>query len=73
MVIICVYDKINGYRHRKISYDYYLRVAHSSMIIEAWIIPGSMCPDDQLGEPVRRFDETFSAVAVVMEAFFPGK
>jgi hypothetical protein len=32
-----------------------------------------MCPDNQLKEPVKRFEETFSAETVLMEAFFPGK
>jgi hypothetical protein len=32
-----------------------------------------MCPDNQLKEPVRRYEDTFSAETVVMATFFPGK
>ena len=32
-----------------------------------------MCPENQLKAPVRRFEDTFSAETVVMDAFFSGK
>lgn len=30
-------------------------------------------PDEELKEPVRKFEDTFSAETVVMDAFFPNK
>lgn len=41
MVILYLYDLTNGYRYRKIGYDYYLRVAHSPMIVSAFLIPNT--------------------------------
>lgn len=32
-----------------------------------------MCPDNELKAPVKKFEDTFSAETVVMEAFFAGK
>ena len=39
MVILYLFDNINGYRYRKISLDYYYRVSHSVSIVSAWIVP----------------------------------
>lgn len=45
MVILYCYDKINGYRYRKISHDYYCVLlsnweAHNKFIVSAWIVGG---------------------------------
>ena len=43
MVILYMYDKINGYRYRRISYNYYCVLlsnweAHKNVIISAWMV-----------------------------------
>jgi hypothetical protein len=38
MVILYMYDKLNGYRYRKIGYDYYEVVKNNPMIISAWMV-----------------------------------
>lgn len=38
MVILYLYDSVNGYRYRRLSLGYYERNMHSNMIISAWII-----------------------------------
>lgn len=42
MVIIHLYDLINGFRYRKIGYDNYLKIADNKKIVGAWIIPGTI-------------------------------
>jgi hypothetical protein len=32
-----------------------------------------MCPDNELKSPIKKFEDTFSAETVVMEAFFSTK
>jgi hypothetical protein len=41
VVIIHLYDKLNGHRYRKISYDYYCRLIpyNAEYLVEAWIVP----------------------------------
>lgn len=38
MVILYLYDKINGYRYRKLSYAYYLCNLDSKLIVSAWLV-----------------------------------
>lgn len=45
VVILYMYDHLNGHRYRKLSYEYYLRVAHSPQIVSAKIF-GEGCHED---------------------------
>ena len=47
MVILYLYDPINGYRYRNIGYAYYCVLlsnweAHCDFIVSAWILPDSV-------------------------------
>lgn len=42
MVIVYLYDEINGYRYRKISSWYYYRNAHRPMIVAAFLVPADL-------------------------------
>lgn len=41
MVIIYLYDKVNGWRYRKIGRAYYEQVAQRLEIKAAWLVPGT--------------------------------
>lgn len=41
MVIIHLYDYLNGYRYRKVSLAYYERNKNRSQILAAWIVPST--------------------------------
>lgn len=38
MIILYMYDPINGYRYRKISETYYEVVKNNPMIVAAWMV-----------------------------------
>lgn len=38
MVILYMYDALNGYRYRRVGYTYYKRIAHSPLIISSFIV-----------------------------------
>ncbi len=41
MVIVYLYDALNGYRYRKLGVDYYELVKRSDQIVGAWMIPNT--------------------------------
>jgi hypothetical protein len=41
MVIIYLYDALNGYRYRKIGLAYYERSKNLPQILAAWIVPST--------------------------------
>lgn len=46
MVILRLYDELNGYRYRKFTLSYYERNANSPLIVEAWIVPNTNNSDN---------------------------
>jgi hypothetical protein len=44
MVILYLYDALNGYRYRKLSYAYYERSIpfNASYVVAAWVVPGTV-------------------------------
>lgn len=38
MVILYLFDDLNGHRYRRVSLDYYYRIAGSRQIVAAWIV-----------------------------------
>lgn len=44
MIILHLYDNLNGHRYRKFTYAYYVRniLAHASYVVESWIVPGTL-------------------------------
>ncbi len=43
MVILYLYDRVNDYRYRKISYDYYIKQVpkNADYIVSAWLVPNT--------------------------------
>lgn len=43
MVIVLLYDRLNGYRYRKLSYDYFSRYvpARADYVVSYWIVPNT--------------------------------